>query len=644
MSDVKIGVWINDVPVEFAIPFEIIEGRGASPASFRILTSKPSDFQNLKNPVEIKLKAPNASNTYPQVRILKNWYITSITPWEGGNYAVTIQDSRWYAERNTFTGGFNIQLPDGTYRPETILGPGVFWKALPAITKVLKAFGFEVEIDRTIQGKYGDKRLPRNQGNSEAGGWFAAKPWEILPVMLESVKLDIFQNDDGKIEITDRVTEYTGGLADLSPIEGHVAPLDKRYQKPKFIEVLFEQRVERIFSYNEDPTATATTVPVHDQYLENVVQDFVLSDRQDAFNPDGTEKSWFTEVDAYCRKYLGFNAQEFRKRYLRDVIIPDGALQDQALLDARIRAEMVRQHYRKVWLVKHPNENRGESRPYADQRLGRLGVDGNTLRSSYCFLDYVQKFHFTWIRPGGSDLVSTDYEHSKNYPFPTVFTETYQAPYDADWMSDGKTGLIFQLSERRLQSKILYRWPGLLNKPIGYGDVQQIIQGLDNLVLESTAELTSQFKLRVYYHGLLAIDTPTLPRLHSVMIPAFQDGQVDRIQVRTEGLTANWAYDDKTGNFPGLLLNQPAIVERANYVASAVLETLSEARSGVAVFSGIDPLAQSYECRGNINQRTILVMPGNITTKYDVLPGLRSSIDASIEPVQLDGVAPARIG
>lgn len=644
MSDLVFGVWINDTPVEFAMPFQIIEGRGTSAAGFRIITSRKSDFENLKNPVEIKIKAPNSSNTYPTVRILKNWYITSITPWEGGNYVVTIKDSRWYAERLSFTGGFNIQMPDGTYRPDTVLGPGVLWKAIPAITKVLQAFGFEVEVDRTIKGKYSGRVLPRNQGNSDAGGWFAAKPWEVLPVMLESVKLDIFQNDDGKIEITDRITDYTANLGDIGPVEGHVAPPNKSFQKPKTIEVLFEQRVERIFSYNEDPQATAVATPVYDQYLTNVVQDFVLSDRQDAFNADGTEKAWFTEIDDYCKKYLGFNVQEFRKRYLRDVIIPDGAAKDQALLDLRIKAEMARQHYRKVWQVRHSNDHQGESRPYADQRLGRLGVDGNTLRASYCFLDYVQKFHFTVLKPGGFDFIAADHLQSQNYPFPSVFDQTYQAPYDADWLSDGKTGLVFQLNERRLQSKILYRWPGLLDKPIGYGDVQDIVQGLDNLVLESSSEMTQKFQLRVYYHGLLAIDTPSLPRLHTEVVQAFSDGTVDRIQVRTEGLTANWGYDDKTGVFPGLLLNQAALTERAKYVADQVMESLSEAKSGVAVFAGIDPLAQSYECRGNINQRTITVLPGSITTSYDILPGLRSTVDANIEPVELDGVAPSRIG
>lgn len=647
MSFTQIGVWVGGKPVEFAVPFNIIQGRGTTPSSFQFLTSKPSDFNSISNPVEVKVVAPNSANSFPQAQFLKNWYVTAITPWEGGNFMVTVEDSRWYANRLTFTGSFNIQMPDLTWRIDSLQGQQREWRALDAIKEVLKAFGLKPVVDRSLQGKLSQKLLPRNQGNSEAGGWFGAKLDEVLPSMLESIRCDIFQNDDGDMEITDRVTDYTGTMGQVGPVEGHIANPVIKFQKPKFIDVLFEQRVERILEFNEDPQASAVRTENHDQYLENVVQDFILSDRADAFNADGTEKTWFTNLSDYCTKYLGFDGQEFRKRYMRDTIIPDGTFStDIAMLNARVQAEMARQHWRKVWLVKHTDQARGETRPYADMILGRLGPDGNNNRTSYVFLDYMTKFAWSWYdvnRAGGTPLSLGEHKFSRNFPFPSDFTITTQAPYDADWMSDGKTGLVFQLKERRLPPKLVEIHPGLLDKEISYGEVTDIIRDADTLAYESNAEMTKKFKMRVYYHGLLAMESKKTPRIYKVRIAAFSNGEIDKIEARTEGITANWGYEDKTGDFPGVLLNLKALEERAKFVASQIKELLEDAKSGIAVFAGIDPIAQGYETRGNIHQRTIMVTTDTITTQYDVIPGLRP-LGAAVNPLELDGRAPNRIG
>lgn len=640
-------MWVGGKPVEFAVPFNIIQGRGTTPSSFQFLTSKPSEFNSISNPVEVKVTAPNASNAYPNTAFLKNWYVTAITPWEGGNFMVTVEDSRWYANRLTFTGAFNIQMPDLTWRIDSLQGQQREWRALDAIKEVLKAFGLKPVVDKSIQGKLSQKLLPRNQGNSEAGGWFGARFDEVLPPMLESIRCDIFQNDDGDMEITDRVTDYTGSIGQVAPVEGHVAIPNIKFQKPKFIDVLFEQRMERVLEFNEDPKATAVNLDDWDQYVQNVVQDFVLADRADAFNADGTEKTWFTELSAYCTKYLGFDGQEFRKRYLRDTIIPDGTFTDDVkLLNARTQSEMARQHWRKVWLVQHTKQARGETRPYADMILGRLGPDGNNNRTSYVFLDYMTKFNFSWFDPrkGGSGppLDLSSHKFSKNHPFPSTFTETTQAPFDADWSSDGKTGLVFQLKERRLPPKILSIHPGLTDVDISYGDVNDIISDLDTLVFETTAEMTQKFKMRVYYHGLLAMATRSVGRTYVVRVSGFSNGDIDKIEARTEGITANWGYDDKAGAFPGILLNKKALEERAKFVAEQIKDLLEDAKSGIAAFAGVDPIAQGYETRGNIHQRTIMVTTDTITTQYDVLPGLRPLAN-SIEPINLDGRAPNRI-
>lgn len=619
-------VFLSGVPIEYIAASEIHLCRGTQPWEWRFLTGEPEKFRNLSNPVQIKIITPDITSQQSTELVLKNWFITEITPHSTQMWEVVVQDVRWRLGFKKCSLSFNQKTVDGNYRTDTLKG-GQRWKTVEAVKRVIEEFGGTVVMDPSLsqiqQGQVtraDNVILPDNMGNSQAGGWFAASLEECLGPMLETVPLDIVPDAEGRLVLTDRYTNRTTGLDKAGAYGGIVGPKVNKWQMPSALVLYFEQRIERIFRFNEG--AQTSSPQLYDYVIDNVVP---VPNNAQGFDDSVRYESFETFL-----LRVGVTPAQWRERYFKDTVVPEGAKTDQALFDARSYEALGRSHYRLTFKVQL---NTQAMRVWSKMQLGRLGKDGKTSPGSSAFNDWVEVVLFSWRDPQKDVRDLDSHKFSKNHTIPSMAdivagrVAAIECPYRASWISDGKTDLVFTLSEKALPTKIRELVPGKAEKPVSYGDAQDIVNDQGDIVLERRGKLTTDYQLVVFWHGILNTDFSGFTnRYYSIYKPFHGSGVVPVLELRAEELTANWRYDPDKPNTPGTLLNAAELDVLYERVKDRFLSDYKQGIAGIMQCFGVETLTAGYWTGGNIHD--VIIRIGEearftVSTTFVIMPSVR---------------------
>lgn len=620
-------VFVSGVPIEYIAASEIHLCRGTQPWEWRFLTSDPEKFRNLSNPVQIKIITPDTTSIGVKELVLKNWFITEIIPHSTQTWEVVVQDVRWRLGFKKCGLSFNQKTVDGQYRTDTLKG-GQRWKAVEAIKRAIEEFGGTVVLDPSLsqiqQGQVtraDNVILPDNMGNSQAGGWFAASFSECLDQMLEVVPLDIVPDAEGRLVLTDRYTNRTANLDQAGAYGGIAGPKINKWQMPSSLSLIFEQRIERIFRFNEGAQTSASAL--YDYTIENVVP---VPNNVQGFDDSVKYESFTTFLNR-----VGVSPAQWRERYFKDTVVPEGAaLTDQMLFDARSYEALGRSHYRLTFKVQLQAQ---AMRVWSKIALGRLGKDGKTSPGSSVFNDWVEVVLFSWRDPQKDPRDLDSHKFSKNHTVPSMAdivagrVAAVECPYRAAWISDGKTDLVFTLTEKGLPTKIREIIPGKAEKPISYGDSPDIINDQGDIILERRGKLTTDYQAIIFWHGILNTDFAGFTSRYYTINKTFHaSGVVPVLELRAEELTANWRYDPDNPSKPGTLLNAAELDELYERVKDRFLADYKQGIAGVMNCFGIETLVAGYWTGGNIHD--VIIRIGEearftVNTTFVIMPSVR---------------------
>lgn len=147
------AITVGGLPIEQAAPAMLIINRNAESSLLELIISDEDGggtrFDSVKNPVDIKITAPDASQQ-PVTLKLEKWYITSIQPHSPGLMALVLQDVRWTAEPKRLTKGYNVYETGSGVEPiprQDTLNNGADWTCYDAARDALTEFGFELDTD-----------------------------------------------------------------------------------------------------------------------------------------------------------------------------------------------------------------------------------------------------------------------------------------------------------------------------------------------------------------------------------------------------------------------------------------------------------------------------------------------------------------
>lgn len=585
--------------------------RGVDASSWEFFTNTPDRFRALANPVKIEITTPDKTSLRAVTLELENWYITEISPQAGGLFKVVVEDCRFTAQFKKLSKSFNVKTIDGNYRPSSLDGKTRFSVA-SALAKVIAEFGLASELDKELNNpkpgqsvNASSERLPDNLGTSKGGGFFGATTRESLWPMLNLIRADTVPTRKGALRIVDRLADKTAALDQLA-YEGNVAPRDIHWQAFETLTVLLEQRFERYFEIFD---GTAPPVKAWDYAVENVVP-FPVPNAQIGDDPIAW-KTW-----DYFLGQIGLSDSEWRARFLKETVIPDNpAVAADAVLQKRMLEERGRENYRLSWRVKFLTD---VARLWADSRFGRLGKEGKSVKGGYIFMDHFKRIRNRQdLRPNAP---ATLFSENHNY------TLTELAPFVAQWLTDGSDDLVFGLEPANVVVERRAVFPGLLNKPISFGDPNAIVTDQGEIDLEGALPaLQFRFYGRVYFHALLSDDhgPEDCERFHKVSTPFMSGAPNAELVVRSEQLTANWG---NTGNaFKGNLLNAAEIAEEVEAIKNRFISAYQNGKAGVMYCAGIEALLDDrYWPSGNIYAAHIEIGTDGsgftIRTRFDVLP------------------------
>jgi hypothetical protein len=626
-------IFVENLPVEFAVGMQLDIVRGSQPGIFRFLVTDPAPWKALKNPVSIKFITPGPGGE-ADVLTLQKWYIVSCEAHASKMYEITILDCRWALLQKSFQGGWNIEQVDGARRGRTQTSVPTQTTCVQAAKEALMKLGAdEPHID--VPAELAAIVLPKNMGDSEGGGYVAGT-LQTVEIFLELCRCDLLPTADGGIAFTDRSTDKTSGILKTPNIAGAVGELDIHWTLPRFITTTFEQRIERRFEIEQGGRGYVAPGSLeHEMVVINVAPDFDV-DEVNRRREDGEEIIEWTELPTFTTVRMGVDYYDGLLRdFHKPTGIPDlgGALIDERT--ARLRYEWIaRDALFTTWKV--DLSKTGIGRIYMSVRLGRLGPKGLTNPGGAVFADFHEYSSLRYAdAPGGLPAL---HEHSRVFKFDS----TRPAPFDARWISDGREALVFKLEPARTAAgRTLYI--GLPNTALSVGDPSDVANGLPCWTGEQV-QMKPNLRAHVYWNGLLATDVGNTKRLYEIKTLAFENGAVEETRIHSRNTIAFWGYDASTGAFPGKLLNETDLKDRAAYMAKQIARTYKGGKGGVGISSGIRHLKRFWPA-GNIYSASIRVgggAPWEIVTRFDVIPEVRGPIVESRK--DLDGMKPDMIG
>lgn len=656
------------IPLEFIAPIDFQMSRGTDHDSVKFLTSDDR-FNNVgAGPCKFRFKTPEKfGGGYKQFE-WDGWYMASIQPNSArpGTFLVTLHDERWLAAKNKVTVGYNVDWPDERGRAETKTSAGD-WTCVNAAKDALARFGLTVDDDvKTLTAKQVAEVLPRNLGNSPAGGWTAASFSELIPALLEPIRCDIIMTPQRKVRIVSR-----SGYDDSPKLKVHgliggvVGERNIKWQLPKKIRVEFERLVEGAFEIvpgdSSRRTASAGGSDLN-WWVENVMPLWVWNGNIQAGEytemyaqlESALNSKWATE------QYIG---QRWFKPHLfpypRDPktrrIIQQGSAAELAASIAKRSwfDDMVRQCWRRVFRVT-PKVFNGSSyaRYFTNIRLGRLEKNGGVKDGGNVFMPYVKQLR--WGRlpanaQGDSPLqnIFTENHHFGN-PANSSAEEQYSydpAPFTARWVSPEK--LVFEVRPDRpdnINSKAFFA--GTMAEHLNYGPLFRLEGGAALKVTEAQGVLkggttSRQFYMRVIYNGRVSAAMPgSVDRMYAVEKDAFPNGIGRDVTVKAgESVTANFVFTEDALKLPidGSLMNNTLgrlhrlanpdeVDDVAQFIADQVKQTYVQNRAGVATVEGVGALVAGIWTGGLINHCAITVGQGMneaILVQYTVQPEVR---------------------
>lgn len=649
MGELTTGVWINDVPVEFAAPFELRLSRGHEPWRAEIPVSDDR-FDDLDNPITIRFRAPDDRGNMVETE-WQGWHIVQKATKDEGLYSLIVADGRWRAEREKITVSYNIRWwgEVDSYQQHS-LNDGQPWLAYDAIKDALERFGLELEDNPYLPQAVKNVVLPDNISISEGGGFRAASMAEVMPRLLETIRCDMVWTPSGKIMIVDRSSKEAGSenLLGYRAIGGRAGVRDNSWSRPEKVVLLFARRLEVALEYDEEELFRGTSsggdfYELPKQEVEMVIPriDFDAIDNL-GLNPlfeNISHDEWYDVVSDVMNKNRAWALKHMMKPRLFpfEANAAGNKKTAEQFFREQIMESLMKETYRRRFRVKKIKVGDTElTRKVADLQMGRVQPDGTTKSEANVFMDYVRINRFSQYPPGkgptnGGSVF--DAQFSDNI----AFNEDVPAPFEASWITAEVADLMFEVSPLRKRLLDVEYWPGQLEESLRYGDIQDIVAGQPLGPVESTMELDGEFRMRVITHGLLIDEVDGVGRDYELDVTDLAGfiGKLDEpelrkdrfgppLYIRVDDMTVNHEYD---GTFPGRINNAALLVERAEHVAKEINQTYKAARFGAVTYEGIESIVNGVTTNGDLFDTVVQVgydAPHTITTTYMIMPEIRS--------------------
>lgn len=624
-------VFLSDVPVQYIRPFEIRLSRGWEPWRFAIGVTDDR-FDNLKNPITIRIETVNEDGTAALPVFLEGWNITGKVRHDEYTSDIFIEDVRWNALYKKLSASYNVAWWGTAVARQGSDDDGSPWTTVDAIEDALKRFGLETDPNPQLDSEIARKELPTNLGPSDGGGFAGVGYLIAMPILAESAELDIVTKPNGHVFVTDRATDVAQQLSGYPAISGRVVDKDIHWSQPAKLEVLFPKQIERRFEYTERDPARTFSGP--DQYvgdgatnnIENVIPEYDLVEF----------KTTWLEFYRHVQDRVFYARNKVLKRIHIPGIFPWGddwgfknLIRDaQGYAKFRWFETMMQDSWRSTFRVKKEFIQGTLFRPLANIQLGRLAVDG-TNKGGGILMNYSRIHRYSHYPlgtgPGVKGGTMFDAEFSKNEPF----SKEIPAPFEAQWISDDVDELIFQVVPKAKSRLDRQYWPGELVNPLQYGDIHKIATGQPIEIMEASAEFSRDFKMFVYYHGLQIEDLGSAvegQRMHVVRLDMFSSGEGPTLIIKAGDITANFAHsEDHDLPMESDIINLTQVEEAADYIGLQIFESYLETKHGTIEFATMKPLVDEIQTNGNIYDTVIRIgmdQEYTATLSYMVMPSI----------------------
>lgn len=642
-----VHISINDIPIDYIGAASLRVSRGAEPSMLTLLVRDEDGggtrFDELVNPVVISITTPDAYGESVTLK-LENWHISEVIPNAPGVYALVLEDCRKLAvdKGAALTVDYNVYVAGyGTTEVArlTSLKDSRDWTCYEAAQDIIERFGLVFEPETDFPAELEIPALPRNLGNSIGGGFVGATWIASVQLALEPIHCDVIVLPNGNVSITDRKTEHATELDKYSAVAGIVAERDRHWQKPQFIDVLFQNRIERWLYADE----VATAANWADLDMENVVPRSQVTSVQ-----PGHE-----HIEDALQRVTGAGVAAIRRFYMCPIMI-DRAGPTYTATERAERAELegyVRACLRTRFRVK---TDLGRA-TLMDVRLGHIGTDGKTKSEDSVYMAHERVIDFVDVGEVRDMAQLAESATSTAVPFDI----TKPAPWVARFGYDDAGELILELVSEHRQRHGLRRYiadiPGLLNARLAATSLLNQIDPTFDLNEASTERrLVAGWFVYVFYHGLQVAPRPEIglpERVTTVQRPLFDDGPLDTVSLLVSDMTANYATVRTSGANPGRLpnglplqcINATQIEERADYIRDQARKYFEDGRAGIVTTAGVEAItAGKLWVRGNVQSMTIEIgakAPFTVECKWVVLPEI-SLIRTDDQRKALQGVPP----
>lgn len=627
LKPTQVTWFLNDVPGAFVTPWTWKQTRGWQP--YAVTVVQPDDrFSRLKNPVRLHIDTPGRTLQTVKRTTFERVYIVEQGRTTRGLYTYTLADLRWLLQSAALTASYNVRSWGGKYRAES-LDAGAPFTVAGAMRHALKRLADRVTegIDHKlllgadeVEIFTNDPRLvatdlPDNLGNSDGGGWVAAKPAEFVPAMLRDAG-DLIVTRGGWLRIIDRSARVIGQLEEYVLLDGSIDPKNIAWQIPRKVRVQFEQvygaPFDIVLGDAQAQAANTTTEPIVNSPGKLTAQNVFPKLDPGAITavagaePETKHEDYVTldELNAIA-DIRPFAATEFqlRKRILQPRLINHDPLNANQRAIAEVYEQTLRRHWRRTFRVKNDEIRRR----FANVELGKVQPDG-TFKAASVVADFVRVFRW---QSGVNEPLSRNVSYGVS-------------PFVARWAD--RESLIFTLDVDNLPPIVQAVHVGALEKDIRFATLRDIVEDNDRAtVFESHGEFTSSARIRVYWRGLYVGDTPEKPRTYDLDYD-FGSGDAGIVTVRAHGLQAVWSADSPGGPFS--LLNLGDLQAHGDSLAQQIMASYVQARAGVLEFGGVEVLATGgVECYGELYEIAVEIgtaaKPYETRTVLDFRPEVR---------------------
>ncbi len=644
------GVWLNDIPVEQITGMEFRLTRGAEPWVVEVPVTDDR-FDNLLNPVTVRIQAPDETGTRRVVE-LRKWYVSARVVKDEGTHALILNDPRWPATYKKGSFSFNLKWwGEADKWVQHTLNGGVPWKFGEVVQYVLNKFDLDYEINPHLPAGLLDKEFPANVTYDLGGGFFAGSFAEVMPRILEPFNCDIRPTIAGVFRVTDRSSNQSERLRGHHAVGGRAGHRDVKWAAPDKIVLHLARRIEIGLKYDEDAAQYSTSsnggqiavLPNVD--VENVMPHVQFPPASsgmlsvpDDNNPDLTQirhRELYEEVLTQLAK----DRTWVLDHVMRPRIFPFDAnsagnpMTAERFFKESTMESWLKECFRIRYRVRKAVNGVALYGKMADLKMGRVDKNGQTAETEgNVFMDFVRIMRFSRFSPGQSPWAQGGSYLNAEFSENITYQLSVPAPFEARWVTSDIDDLMFEVQGKRKRLLDVEFWPGLLRNSLRYGDPADIADGKEFAEVESTLRLQGSFKMLVIAHGILMADHEGTTRQyeHTVDTRAgfFANLPSNAIigptlHIRVDDMTANFTYD---GSFPGKLSNADLIKARAEEVAKQVFQTYASGRFGTVTYAGLEPLDDGVEADGDILDVAIRIGFSNLHTvelTYFIAPEIR---------------------